>query len=212
MPNTNETAKNEITDIVKEENPEALPFSKVSKRSNLQIDKYWIRNMNVGAMNNYAYQYAYGHNNRFINYGSNDCTNFASQLLWKGGMGQNSYWYSTSSRDQPYQGSAPWINANLFANYFNIGFKSKNHWWSFTAQLKAGNFIGFDNATDGSVDHVGYVTEVRTYRYSHFDGSANYQKSVKIAQHSSNYIGWDTNEAINWQKRTYQAEFVRIGI
>lgn len=108
-----------------------------------------------------------------------DCTNFASQILYAGGIPMDSYdsvhkgWWWKAKKDR----SVSWVNANVFKNYMGSGYNTSS-WSSFVSNVRAGDFIGVDFKGDGSVDHIGFVCEKSNGK-------------LKIAQHTRNYLDWN---------------------
>lgn len=158
--------------------------------------------INVAAAKEYAAKYAVNPNPKYgymqggwgpWSHGE-DCTNFASQIAYAGGM------YMSQS-DNPYSGwwwksqnntSVSWINANAFKNYMGSNYKTMS-WKQLVYSVDDGDFIGVDYDQDGKVDHVGFV----------------YQKGrdgLQIAQHSTNYLAWDGG----WPKHDGNAVYYRI--
>lgn len=91
----------------------------------------------------YAYKYAKNHNSSYKYY-SKDCTNFASQAVYAGGVPQTSYW-------KPY--TAPWINVEKFYSYMSDnGYLSDND----MDNLYTGDVVQFGNG-DG-YEHSTIVT------------------------------------------------------
>lgn len=157
--------------------------------------------INLEAANAYAIKYAtspnagkYGYE---ISWGSGaDCTNFASQILHAGGVGMVStgnvnsgwWWKSVSNR------SISWVRADTFAKYMGMGYSAKS-WSTFKGNVRPGDFIGYDAANDGAIDHIGYVVD-------------KIAGKLKIAQHSSDYLKWDTSTG--WGSVGKNAVYYRI--
>ena len=157
----------------------------------------------------YAQTYYNTRNSEYPDYGNEDCTNFASQILHAGGKSyvggpvngeEYGWWYHlASSNPKVYSASISWRRANTFANYWGVDYSVKSH-RSFANYLQPGDFIAFDRNSDGDWNHIGFVcykdaTE-RTY-----NGKTYYD--YKVAQHSSNYYsyastnGWPSSEDKN---------------
>lgn len=140
---------------------------------------------NLKAAQNYAEKYAVNPNNYYgvsrTWYGvAADCTNFASQIVLAGGLSMN---YSDStSYGWWWRGkgnaSISWVRASTFAKYMRSNYNTI-HWSSLKANVSAGDCIGYDEAADGDMDHIGFVHSK--------SGS-----SIRIAQHSNNYLKWDS--------------------
>ncbi|MDO4791994.1 MAG: amidase domain-containing protein [Buchananella hordeovulneris] len=120
---------------------------------------------------NYGYE-------RLWNGSGADCTNFASQILHAGGvkMVHSSSKYSGWWFKSQWNRSVSWINTNTFKNYMGSGYSTK-YWSSLVSNVRNGDFIGLDFGPDGEVDHIGFV-------------HTKSQGSLRIAQHSSDYISW----------------------
>lgn len=65
---------------------------------------------------------------------------------------------------------------------------------SFSANLTNGCFIVADFENDGDWDHCGFVTQSDSYKgsYGYYD--------YKVAQHTSDYLGWASLDKNNWEK------------
>jgi len=125
------------------------------------------------------YNRKFGYEKKWIFFAA-DCTNFASQILNAGGVSMVYYsdthkgwWWKSKTKK-----SVSWTRANTFKNYMGSRYKTKR-WGSFKSNVKAGDFIGLDSGSDGSVDHIGYVCEKSS------------KKGLKIAQHSRDYVAWN---------------------
>lgn len=143
---------------------------------------------------NAAVRYAFAHaekntqNNAFYYY-SQDCTNFASQILQAGGKAtSNSWWYSSR-----YSRSDSWINANAFAQLWGIKSRTVDH-RTFSTWVSRGDFIGLDYGRDGSCDHIGFVVNKGGDVGSYY----NYQ----VAQHTSDYVDWVSSGRNNWENNS----------
>lgn len=140
--------------------------------------------INLSAAQSYAARYATSHNTKYGYFNGADCTNFTSQILYAGGIpmdvhsSENSGWWWKS----PSNRSISWIRAKTFAKYMGSGFNSKT-WATLRATLYPGDFIGFDKADDGDVDHNAFV----------YDRANNL---VRIAQHTNDYLKWE--DATGW--------------
>lgn len=120
----------------------------VSRAASTKTVRY-IGDIDVTKATNYAKKYAKNANPAYKNFMSTggDCTNFASQIAYAGGLRYAPVW-------QPY--TKPWINANSFGIVW--GKKEKSTKWSiFVKKLKPGMFIAADFGGDGALDHVAYV-------------------------------------------------------
>ncbi len=141
---------------------------------------------NLTAAQNYAAKYAVNPNDYYgvsrTWYGvTADCTNFASQIVLAGGLSMNysdstsyGWWWRAKGN-----ASISWVRASTFAKYMRSNYNTI-HWSSLKANVSAGDCIGYDEAADGDMDHIGFVHSK--------SGS-----SIRIAQHSSNYLKWDSD-------------------
>lgn len=157
---------------------------------------------NVTAAINYARQYAVNPNESEYGIAKGgpfnlipmDCTNFVSQILEKSGVGQVVYnsdtqgwWHKNTNGKHTY--SASWINADIFARYMGVGFKTTNH-TEFSSIIDKGDFIASDPGNDGSWDHMGFVTD-KDYTYRYYSNGDYY--NYEVAQHTDNYLKWATD-------------------
>ncbi len=161
--------------------------------------------LNLKAAQNYAEKYAYNPNSHYgiasTWYGvAADCTNFASQIMRAGGLSMNysdstsyGWWWRAKGSNNC---SISWVRASTFAKYMRSNYNT-THWSSLKANVKPGDCIGYDEAADGDMDHIGFVHSK--------SGS-----SIRIAQHSSNYIKWDSSTG--WPgMENGMTRFYRIG-
>ncbi|GGI13830.1 hypothetical protein GCM10007377_07920 [Galliscardovia ingluviei] len=141
--------------------------------------------LNLNAAREYARRYAVTPNSKYgvehrKYFFEADCTNFASQILYAGGVAMQVYdneamgwwWKSQTSR------SISWRSANTFKNYMGSGFNTRD-WGTLFKNVQAGDFLGLDNGNDGIVDHIGFVFAVNT------------TYGIRIAQHTKNYLDWN---------------------
>lgn len=157
---------------------------------------------NVNAAINYARQYAVNYNisgygiakGGFLNLVEMDCTNFASQILEASGVAQDVYtvdtkgwWHRNHNGQHTY--SASWINADTFARYMGVGFKTTNH-TEFSSVIDKGDFIASDQGNDGDWDHMGFVVD-KDYTYRYYSNGDYY--NYEVAQHTSGYVKWATD-------------------
>ena len=157
--------------------------------------------LNVTKAVDYAEKYATQPNTANYDYFEADCTNFASQILEAGGIKQIYYdneakgwWhtYNPSSFFSRHKHSISWINADTFARYMGIGYKTNSH-YNFSNNIIKGDLIGVDFASDGGWDHIGFVTERDGYvgSYGYYD--------YRVAQHSDNYHAWTSRPENHWE-------------
>ena len=167
----------------------------VSRAASTKTVRY-IGDIDVTKATNYAKKYAKNANPAYKNFMSTggDCTNFASQIAYAGGLRYAPVW-------QPY--TKPWINANSFGIVW--GKKEKSTKWSiFVKKLKPGMFIAADFGGDGALDHVAYVAA---------NGSSSSNKY--IAQHSAKaegfYYARSDSTTSNWDKASNSCVLWIIG-
>lgn len=156
----------------------------------------------VGEAVSYAYKYAPNPNTSSYRYfPKGDCTNFASQVLYAGGMKQipttsnNRGWWHKSRKIRGktcHYHSTSWINANTFAKYMGVGYKTRSNSY-FSKNIKAGDFIAADWKSDGTWDHIGFVVAKSSKKTS---GYYDY----KVAQHTRNYCAWTSSSTNEWEK------------
>lgn len=147
----------------------------------------------------------------FGNFGKQDCTNFASQILYAGNVRQEDYYPSQTRgwwhRKLPSSGpimipdhkySTSWINADTFARYMGVGYTSTSH-YSFSSNIQKGDLIALDYDRDGDWNHIGFVTNVDTVS-ANYGGYTYYD--YKVAQHSNNYHAWTSSSTNGWETAT----------
>lgn len=139
----------------------------------------------------YATNYAVNPNSAYPYHQGGDCANFASQILYVGGKAQTATWYSYKQSGTWYQSYA-WKDASGFAYAHGVD-NSYSSFSAFSQQLSPGNFICFDSQGDGEWDHVGFVVAVA----SSYNSSLGY-KNFRVAQHTSNYLAWVSEDSNNW--------------
>lgn len=129
-----------------------------------------------------------------------DCTNFASQILFEGGKVPMSYkgvgdegpdlghipgigkrfgWWWESQDNMSWS----WSNVNAFKNYWGSGFNTTNY-QELAYHVGPNDFIGLDFKDDGIVDHIGYV-----FWSQHYAPPYN----IQIIQHSTDDFFYDLN-------------------
>ena len=134
-----------------------------------------------------------------------DCTNFASQILEAGGEAQNntgnvySGWWHTvtiggtvSNPTFTHNNSRSFTTVSYFNSYFGTYYTTTTH-GNFASNLQAGSVIACDTNGDGDMNHIGFVTEVGSYNSS--IGCIDY----KVAQHTSDYHRWVSASNNNWE-------------
>jgi hypothetical protein len=139
---------------------------------------------------------------------SNDCTNFASQILYAGNVSQVDYypnensgwWHRKVTSSGPiiypdHKYSVSWIQADTFARYMGMGLTTTNH-TTFSGNLQAGDFIAYDKQRDGDWNHMGFVTAVSS-TLGNYSGYSFYD--YKVAQHTTNYHAWTSSSTNGWE-------------
>lgn len=168
---------------------------------------------NVSAAVAYAEQYAWTPNTaQYQNFGSVDCTNFASQILEASGVPQEVYsseflgwWHQKNGNTHTH--SVSWINSDTFARYMGVGYTTSRI-LNLSMNIGVGDFLALDNTSDGDWDHVGFVTYKNNTPGTYGDANLTYYDFI-IAQHSSNYNMWVSEEGNSWEK--YSWEYGGIG-
>lgn len=157
------------------------------------VDPSGHRKFNVTKGTEYAREYAAHRNSQYKSF-TYDCTNFASQILYNGGVNMNNtWWYSRVAKTW----SKTWTVADKFVKFWGTYkiFKRKRNQkytqiYRLTKAVKKGDFIAYDRTGDGKWDHVAYVT-----------GKSGKKKTIQqrrvyniqIAQHTRDYCSWLTN-------------------
>ncbi len=154
----------------------------------------------------YAKKYAVKRNIKYDKgFDNKDCTNFTSQIKKAGGVkeftkwtqGSNPYllkgssWYFNKAGDY----GAIWVNANKFANFFGVKYKTTS-FYTFSTKVKKGSFITEDKKGDGNWDHMGFVvkkgsTLTKTSGVKYYD--------FRVAQHSDDYDNWVSSVENGWE-------------
>lgn len=136
---------------------------------------------NLKAMNDYAKRWASGFNPQYPKYNNGDCTNFASQILERSGLGSVNKkndsgltWYNNGS----YGTSTAWRLAHQFAIFWTAEgyptrtFKDKDT-NGVNNYAKAGDFLAYFTRGTYQINHITYVNRK--------DGN----KNIRVSQHSS---------------------------
>lgn len=167
----------------------------------------------------YAKKYAEAVNTIFVYYSGRDCTNFVSQILVNAGVKTVEYtskykgwWYRFGMVPEH---SNSWSVADTFAKYMGVTVSTKSIYkWS--KDLRKGDIIGYDKNSDGSWDHMAFVTDhngsLHDYSWNtdNYSGYVQYY-DVQIAQHSKNYLKWISDSGNGWEELVQsEATFGRI--
>ena len=128
-----------------------------------------------------------------------DCTNFTSQILENAGVSQEVYssvysgwWHKVTSHwyGDTHTHSQSWTMADVFARYMGIGYTTTGN-VNFSTDIQTGDFIAADFDSDGDWDHMGFVTDRKSYKNNHY---YNY----KVAQHTPDYLAWTSSSDNGW--------------
>lgn len=173
-----------------------------------------INDLNFTVSKGIEYASAHATSPSAWNYGyfsiQGDCANFASQILENGGVSQvvyssklSGWWHKYSEnhaggRNHFYSNS--WINADTFAKYMGVGYKTSNH-STFSKNIRVGDFIAYDKNGDGSWQHIGFVTARGV------PGTALGYIDYKVAQHSTNYHEWTSGTKNGWENAISSSGF-----
>ena len=179
-----------------------LPFSYRAVRSSYRFD--------TNAAIRYAEMYA-ENPNEWTNDGqyqvfSNDCTNFASQILEAWGISQDvsdneNYWRWHKIVDgtwwwKNHKHSISFIRARTFAKYMGVKYTTDNH-YDFSSNIQAWDFIGYDQNNDWQIDHMAFVTN-KDWFPANWWGKTYY--NYRVAQHTNNYLRWVDDDRNWWEK------------
>lgn len=198
-----EAAERVVADVVEEY---ALPDSQAAQTQAELLAYSGNSAFSVSKGITYAKKYAVNRNTAYTSFSGSDCTNFTSQIKRAGGVadhvewssGPNPYvkrdnsWYYTNANNY----GTIWVNANKFAKFFGVKSTTKN-FNTLSTKIKKGSFIGYDKTGDGGWDHMAFVT-VKTESKKTTNGVTYYD--FKVAQHSSNYHAYVSDEANGWEK------------
>lgn len=161
---------------------------------------------NVSAAVSYAERYAWNANTaQYKDFDGTDCTNFVSQILEAGGVSQDSYtnenygWWHRVVNGR-HEHSISWIRSDTFARYMGVGYTT-NRIMNFSMNIQVGDAIALDNNSDGDWDHMGFVTYKASRPGSYtLDNMILTYTDFIIAQHSSNYNSWVSENHNNWDR------------
>ena len=142
----------EINEIRKEEKINQIQeSSSKSQTRGSSVSKYF--NINLGIK--YAIEHATNPNLLKYEYlNGKDCTNFASQILYEGGLPmswEGDGWWHQSGRYHYY--STSWINANAFCYWFGNDYITESL-YDLSGVVRVGDFIAIDTGREWSYDHV----------------------------------------------------------
>ncbi len=158
------------------------------------------KNISTTSAIQYASIYSTSRNYQYKSFAS-DCTNFASQILHEGGtpMHKTNSKYSGWWFGSKYSYSISWINADTFARYMGVGYKTR-YFNYFSQRIAKGDFISFDSYSDGDWNHIGYVTALGSnYTYTGIGNTTKTYRNFKVAQHTKDYHAWVSNSTNGWE-------------
>lgn len=196
--------------IVDKENLlELLPYNSyimLSKKLQVQnnidsLTRSKYLGMDLDKAISYAANHATSPNNSEYEVFSKDCTNFASQILEKGGVSQEKYndekkgWWHTKTNISfvvVHHHSISWINADTFARYMGVGYTTESN-ALFSENIQKGDFITYDEGNDGDWNHIGFVTDKKSSR-------TNGYYDYRVAQHTPNYHKWTSSTDNHWEE------------
>ena len=187
----------EINEIRKEEKINQIQeLSSKSQTRGSSVSKYF--NINLGIK--YAIEHATNPNLLKYEYlNGKDCTNFASQILYEGGLPmswEGDGWWHQSGRYHYY--STSWINANAFCYWFGNDYITESL-YDLSGVVRVGDFIAIDTGRDWSYDHVGFVTILGTYDWHTNNwGHNQYYRDFMVAQHTNDYHLWVSDKNNGW--------------
>lgn len=193
--------------------PYTAPFS-VSYFENAAPSAAAAQTFNITDGTAYAVKWATKKNPAYPDYAvqGGDCANFASQILVAGGIKMhmsgsvNSGWWlkKIGTANPGYSCSNSWCRADSFVKFMGTSGNMTTNFKSFSAKLKAGDFISYDQAGDKDWDHVGYVTATGNYGTYDYIDSAGVTRSKSyttfcVAQHSKDYYAWVHSRTNGWE-------------
>ena len=176
-------------------------------------------NFNVAKGVAYANKYAVNQNTYFRYFKNADCTNFVSQIKRAGGVADY-FSYLTGGSDSTFDYDKSWCYigyhsygkrwtvADRFAKFFGVKYTTTN-FYTFSTKVKKGSFISYDITSDGSWDHMAFVTAKSSTKKT-TEGVTYYD--FKVAQHTTNYNYYVSNSKNNWEKLKKSNPKVKFGI
>lgn len=187
-----------------------LPYN--SSANNFILNKE-IKSTNSSTFNislgiKYAIKYATNRNKE--NYGgySEDCANFASQILEAGGVSQTrnsendatkGWWHTKEDLlgglGAVHKTSQVWRLPDKFAKYQGVYAKTKDH-YTFSSRIDKGDFIAGDWESDGDWNHIGFVVAANNQSGTY--GNSCYF-DYKVAQHTIDFLEWTSSSNSAWE-------------
>lgn len=144
-----------------------------------------------------TYDYYYGVLN-------GDCTNFLSQILYHSGVSQvvtssvsSGWWHKRWDLNGSitHEHSNSWIRADAFCKYMGV-YGRYSSVSTFSSKLSKGDIIAYDTNGDGDYNHMGFITDSRSYSSTY--GNYTYY-DFKVAQHTRDYHAWASSDTNNWE-------------
>ena len=158
-----------------------------------------------------------------------DCTNFASQILIAGGIQMHDqypneelgWWhrfdpngYGTINPGPRHFYSATWVNADRFVKFMGTSGNEYTSFYTFSGKLISGDHIAYDGERDGDWNHIGFVCDIGTYNYYSYNDNGvtrtKYYRDFTVAQHTTNYYAWTSSDTNNWEKLDGSASFAIV--
>lgn len=184
----------EVVGILPNNSPISVRFnnSRIEDSSSARISP--LRMLNLGGALNYATSFVYNPNYSGFGYiNGADCTNFVSQILYTGGVSQNSVWWHNNTF-WGHRYSVAWINTPAFAAHMGVMSTLYTH-LNFSQTINIGDVAVVDLRNDYQWDHAGFVTAIDSSATQHWNG---YYRNYRIAQHSDNAHRWGTDVNSGW--------------
>lgn len=181
-----------------------LPYTSVSDANSIMQLKVNLRDFDVDDGIDYAVTWAEDRNtDEYYSFSDGDCANFASQILEAGGVQQdesddddvNEGWWHKVSKIigliPRHTHSLSWTMAHDFYIYMGPDLATTSHEY-FSEQIEPGDFIAIDYELDRDFDHIGFVTDKKSYK-------TNGYYDYEVAQHSTDYLLWTSHAKNGWE-------------
>lgn len=176
-------------------------------------------NFNVSKGVTYANKYAVNRNTSYRYFSNGDCTNFVSQIKRAGGVsdyikytqvGYKFYFYYSDSwyYSSYFNYGNLWTVADRFAKFYGVKSTTTN-FYTFSTRVKKGSFIGYDRTSDGSWDHLAFVTAKSSTKRT-TEGVTYYD--FKVAQHTTDYNYYVSSNNNGWEKLKKYNSKIKFGI
>lgn len=174
------TVENKTIGEIRAENQEsANKILEAAKQVQPDAVKPRFSSYDLYAARSYAQTYAINPNMQYLEY-KTDCTNFASQILYAGGMKQNDRWkYSPLSGTGATSPFRTWVNAHTFTEYWSLERGFLGPACLTLSELKnnadAGDFLAW-------MDH-----ETLAFYHVQFVQTKTADREIYCTQHTPNY-------------------------